>query len=458
MPGTKERVYYVEGMHCVSCELSIERRLLELKGVKAADASSGKSQVLIEYEGQPPSIVALNKLFAEDGYRFSERPFQPAAGRRAKDLVIAFGVALVLLTGFVALERTGISGLLNVNASTSLPVFFAFGLVAGFSSCAALAGGLVLSMSKQWMKASSPSGTLAQRLQPHLLSNLGRLASYALLGALLGAVGSRVQLSLRASFVLVVVVSGVMMLLGLQMLGLGALRKLSIPMPKAFARYIARGAGLSARLMPLIIGASTFFLPCGFTITAQGVALLSGSALSGGLIMFLFALGTAPGLLAIGLSSATLLRSPRLSTQFSRVAGILVLFFALSNINAQFNALGLPSLNDLSLSRRSVASADADLPPVIQGKQLVTMEASALGYQPKHLKVRSGIPVRWEIKDVGTSGCTNAIISELFDGQIDLTPGKTSVREFTPTKPGRYKFSCWMGMVTGSIEVVQAGR
>jgi plastocyanin domain-containing protein len=67
------------------------------------------------------------------------------------------------------------------------------------------------------------------------------------------------------------------------------------------------------------------------------------------------------------------------------------------------------------------------------------------------------VPVRWEITDTGTSSCTNAVISKsLFDGQISLTPGQTSTKEFTPQKVGRYKFSCWMGMVTGTIDVVDA--
>ena len=32
--------------------------------------------------------------------------------------------------------------------------------------------------------------------------------------------------------------------------------------------------------------------------------------------------------------------------------------------------------------------------------------------------------------------------------------GKVAIKEFTPTKVGKYRFSCWMGMVTGVIEVV----
>ncbi len=68
--------------------------------------------------------------------------------------------------------------------------------------------------------------------------------------------------------------------------------------------------------------------------------------------------------------------------------------------------------------------------------------------------VKAGVPVRWEIQDTGTSGCTNAVISRnLFDGEIALTPGQTSIKEFTPAKAGKYRFSCWMGMISGTIEV-----
>ena len=86
------------------------------------------------------------------------------------------------------------------------------------------------------------------------------------------------------------------------------------------------------------------------------------------------------------------------------------------------------------------------------------MEASSTGYNPNYFKVRVNVPVRWEITDTGTSGCTNAVISNnLFSGAIQLTPGKVSIKEFTPTKVGKYKFSCWMGMITGIIEVVDIG-
>lgn len=94
------------------------------------------------------------------------------------------------------------------------------------------------------------------------------------------------------------------------------------------------------------------------------------------------------------------------------------------------------------------------IPPPTPTKQIIKMDASSSGYEPNYFKLKAGIPVRWEITDTGTSGCTNAIIANgLFSGQISLTPGQVSVKEFTPTTPGKYQFSCWMGMISGMIVV-----
>ncbi|OIP86746.1 hypothetical protein AUK05_02850 [Candidatus Shapirobacteria bacterium CG2_30_35_20] len=76
------------------------------------------------------------------------------------------------------------------------------------------------------------------------------------------------------------------------------------------------------------------------------------------------------------------------------------------------------------------------------------------GYTSSTFTIKAGLPVRWEITDRGTAGCTNAVISRsLFQGQINLVPGTTSVREFTA--PTTYRFSCWMGMISSTIEVVK---
>ncbi len=104
-------------------------------------------------------------------------------------------------------------------------------------------------------------------------------------------------------------VSVMMLFLALQMLGVKQFQRFQITTPKFITRYAVNEKNFSGRYMPFIMGGLTFFLPCGFTITAQGLALASGSVLQGGLIMLFFAIGTLPMLLMIGLSSVKFLRN-----------------------------------------------------------------------------------------------------------------------------------------------------
>lgn len=472
----KECTYYVDGMHCAACEVLIEKQILKEDGVESVDASTGNGEVTVNYIGDTPDPDKLNSIFQEDGYSFSQE--EHLSDNKQKGLFTiseegkllmnvdtnkvftSFLSALVVLgvISFILFGGARISSLVSVNANSSLPVLFVFGLLAGSSSCAALVGGIVLSMSKQWSEVHSNSTSFVKKSEPHLLFNLGRILSFLIVGIFLGAVGSVIGNIFEETSIfsyLTVVISIIMILLGLQMLGVKALQGFQIKMPKAATRYAADESNFNGRTMPFMMGVLSFILPCGFTITAYSVALLSGSPIQGGLIMLSFVLGTTPTLLAIGLSSVKFTQKPHISASFLKVAGMLVLFFGLYNINAQMNVLGFPSLSDISLDS-SVEVSNSNLPPIVGGKQILKMDAGASGYVPNVLNVRVGTPVRWEISDIGTSGCTNSVISKsLFDGRINLTPGETAVKEFTPTEVGRYKFSCWMGMVSGIINVVE---
>lgn len=443
-----KHTYKVQGMHCKSCEILIERKISGIAGVKSAEASTGRGEVAVECSGEKPDIKTLNRIFEKDNYEFSEQG-QSFTGHKGvadkkSSWLIAFNIAIFIIIGFLILDKSGVAGVLSVNSTSSLLAFLGFGLLASVSSCAALVGGIVLSMSQRWGKSR----------QPHILFNFGRMASYAFFGGILGLVGGKLQISPQVSAFLIVTISLLMIALGLQMLGARAFRKFQIALPKSFTSNIADESKYNGKYGPFLMGALTFFLPCGFTITAQSLALLSGNALSGALIMGAFALGTAPVFLLIGLFSVKFYSKPHLAERFSRAAGFLVLFFALFNINAQMNVLGYANLDSILGGKQEVVT-EKGLPPLVNGKQIIKMEASSSEYSPSYFKVKAGIPVRWEIKDIGTSGCTNAVISKnLFDGQIELNRGEVAVKEFTPQKAGKYKFSCWMGMVSGIIEVV----
>ncbi|HCL55679.1 MAG TPA: hypothetical protein DHW82_01540 [Spirochaetia bacterium] len=478
LENKNEEIFFVKGMHCASCEVLVEKELLELESVVSVEASVKKGEVLIEYEKEKPSLETINEIFKDLGYVFTQQKKKEKISAEEKfiNIIKAFILVSFVLFGFMILEKTGFTSWVQVDQASSLPAFVFFGLIAGFSSCAALVGGIILSMAKQWGELYAPQSPLKKKLEPHLLFNAGRLLFYGILGAVLGLIGSKIKLSITFSAIMVFLVSLIMIFLAFQMLEFRFFQRFQIKMPKALTRYTADKKHFKGKFMPFFMGGLTFFLPCGFTLTAQSMALLSGNPLKSSLIMVAFALGTLPALLFIGLSSIKMMEKKNYSTLFLKAAGILVLFFAIFNINNQLNVLGVSNIQSLFESvgkgddskkiqedvEKTILKTDAEkkqdenLPPILNGKQVVRMTASAYGYSPRHIKVRVNIPVRWEIEDIGTSGCTNSLIApSFFNDEIALSHGKTSVKEFTPKNTGYFRFSCWMGMVTGVIEVVE---
>lgn len=444
-------------MHCASCEILVEKKLLDLPNVKAVDASTSKGEVVVEFEGEKPSVGKLNEIFKENNYTFlnssEKKSEEKKPDKKLNPTLVAFNIAIFIIIAFLILDKLGIANFLALNSTSSLLTFLGFGLLAGLSSCAALVGGIVLSMSKQWNSLYAENAGTSKKLQPHIMFNAGRLISYTVLGGVLGAIGSRLQISPQITGYLVIAISLLTIALGLQMLGVKAFRKFQLAAPKSLTRKIANENNFQGKYMPFLMGALTFFLPCGFTITAQSLALLSGNVFSGAAIMGAFALGTIPVLFFIGLSSVKFSSKPHLAERFSKVAGFLVLFFALFNISNQFTVLGFPALGG-SASGGSF-QAQSGLPPIVNGEQIISMTASGSGDSPNYFKVKAGVPVKWEITGGDSLGCNGAIIStNLFDGAVDLTPGQVAIKEFTPATAGTFGFSCTMGMIRGTIEVI----
>lgn len=426
-----EVTYRVKGIHCASCELIIEKGISGLEGVNSAEVSRANGTVKIDYAKIAPTTAELNHLFEKQGYSFSEESFQ----ENHNFLPYLFALAAIAI--FLLLEKFGLSSRFSIGGTSSLLTFFAFGLVAGASSCAALVGGLVLSLSKQWSELGY-SGKVG-RFEPHLLFNLGRIVAYGILGLILGYVGESLKFSPSIYAVAVVLVSIIMVILALQMLGVKAI---NLSLPKKITRKITK----ERKAAPLLTGALTVFLPCGFTIMAEGAAVLSGGYSQGMLIMALFALGTAIPLLLIGAFSATMLGS-KFSEGFMRAAGVLIIFFVAYNLNVQFNII---RLSEKSLGSSSVSSSA----PV----QYLSAEYSeGTDIVPNTFKVKAGEPVEMVINVHDDAyGCMGSIMVEgLYEKPQLLRKGRTIIMNFTPSKPGDYQITCAMGVVRGSIEVVE---
>lgn len=460
--NVKTCTLYVDGMHCASCEILIEKKLLKQKGIESVDASLKGNRVEINYLGdQIPNAKKLNKDFSQSGYHFStkkikhENPplIQFKEGKMLLNKVKAWSILKIgavfvsLLIAFFIFEKLQLGKHVSVDANSSLFGFFLLGLVAGLSSCAALIGGLLLSMIKQWNEIYIDSESNFVKAQPHIMFHVGRLISFFVLGGVLGLIGSALTLDNTTIFsILTIVVSIVMLVLALQMLGVGWAQRLKFTAPKSFTRYVAEESNFKGRYMPFGVGALTFFLPCGFTLIAQTVALTSGSPIKGALIMLAFALGTLPILLGISFGGLAFNSRPSLTAKFNIVAGLLIIFFVMYNVNGQLNVLGLPSFSDINFSSQSEPVAAAEIDE--NGVQTLQFIAKGFEYVPtSSTTIKAGVATVLTVDNQGIQGCGSFMAARgLIDGYIPLKAGVNTVDLGKPSK-GVYKLTCSMGMV-----------
>jgi len=140
--------------------------------------------------------------------------------------------------------------------------------------------------------------------------HLGRLLAYALVGLLLGLAGQGVAAALAAW---VQPVLPWIMAVGFVATAFEFGRRL--PAPGALGRLTSRLAALGRGLPPparaLSLGALTPFLPCGLLWGIFLVAVGTGSAPGGAILMVVFGLGGIPGLAAVQIGAAWGGRWPR---------------------------------------------------------------------------------------------------------------------------------------------------
>jgi sulfite exporter TauE/SafE len=323
--------------------------------------------------------------------------------------------------------------------------------------CVAMCGGINLSQCLGRSGAAAdapPSGggkfskllTFAS-LRPSILYNTGRVISYTIVGGAVGAIGSAISFSGAARGAVQLAAGAFMVIVGVNMLGMFKfLRAFTPRLPRVLVRWIegsAKGRG------PLYVGLLNGLMPCGPLQAMQLYALYTGSPLGGAAAMFVFSLGTVP--LMFGLGAFGSMMGRRFAGRVMKVGAALVIVMGVVMVNSgmALSGIGSPAADP------SVTAAATDASPAAGAVQEVRSSLTRYGrYQPITVKV--GIPVRWTIHaDPGTiSGCNNAMVIPAFNMRQRLSVGD-NVIEFTPTKPGVYPYSCWMGMIRSSITVVE---
>lgn len=321
----KTYIFHVNGMHCASCTLLIEETFKELANVSHVKASLANCKVTIngDFTGSPEAVAEeLTKLVKSYGYAISLERTEKNA--RWGDFSYALPAAAIFIAGFIALQKAGLTDFI-ITSSVGYGTAFVIGLIASVSTCLAVVGGLVLSLS-----ASSAKEGGTWRTQT--LFHVGRLGGFFILGGAIGTIGSSFYLGLNANIILNIIVALVMLILGINLLNIFHFTKrLQFTLPNWLSKHVVRGSKHDHYLAPVLVGIGTFFLPCGFTQSMQLYALTTGSFIKGALTMTVFALGTLPMLALLSFGVLNIARKSWKGV-FFKTAGIIVIALALFNL------------------------------------------------------------------------------------------------------------------------------
>ncbi len=332
---TRKYVFHVHGMHCNACVLMTESEIGDLPNITSVKSSLKNHSIEVEGDFGDKSVeqIAEELTVPLKSHGYTVSVDKQIVTKKWSDFKVAVPVALGFAVLFVILQKIGLINLVNAG-NVTYGTAFVIGIIASLSTCMAIVGGLLLSMSATFAKNG-------ERFRPQLMFHGGRIVSFFILGGVIGVLGSAFTLNTSATFVLGLIIVIVMLILGINLLDVFPwAKKLQPSMPKFIAKHAHGVSKFNHTFTPLLVGIATFFLPCGFTQSMQIYTLTTGGFLAGGLTMLAFALGTLPVLALISFSSFSIQKSSKAGI-FFKTAGLVVIMFAIFNLINSLAVIGL---------------------------------------------------------------------------------------------------------------------
>jgi len=437
----------VAGMTCSACERRITKALTALPGVVSATASTRKGSASLIVTGEA-NRGSINKAITGLGYGLGRSPWLNRDPDVWRSVMVA-AVFVALLVWVVGLgDLTSKIGDLSTGG---LLLVLALGLAAGMSTCMAMVGGIVLAISASAARRSTAKGkgigTSVWRT--NLAFQAGRIGGFGLLGAALGALGGKAAMPQSVVVVLMIVVAVAMLLVGVRLTEVSPrVAGWSPTIPAAVGDRLGLTGDDPARRTAgaVVVGAATFFLPCGFTQAVQIYAFSTGSPRAAGVIMATFALGTAPALLAIA-GAPTLFKGTN-KVAMLRALGVVVIGFAVINASSAMRLAGV----DLTGGGPTAQAISANV-TVTPADQTINTAQNGDGYTPGETVIYAGRPTHWVLTSTAPFSCAASLGSQDLKFQQVLNAGRNVV-ELPKLAAGTYNYSCSMGMYSGRIVVI----
>jgi len=180
-----------------------------------------------------------------------------------------------------------------------LGTIFTIALIGSFGHCIGMCGGIAVAYSAAKIKSSM---SRAYQIFAHLLYSFGRVSTYTVFGVIFGGLGGVATFSNKANAILLIIASVAMFLTSLSLLGkLKFLTTIEYSLNSAswYQKYFSSLLRSDSLFSFYLLGLLNGLLPCGFVYFFAITAASSASALSGGIIMFVFGIATIPSLFLV---------------------------------------------------------------------------------------------------------------------------------------------------------------
>lgn len=479
----------IGGMTCINCQNKIEQALKRVDGVEEVSVSYKDGIARFAYDSDIVSLEKIVSIIEELDYKVLPEQQRP-------DIIRVISFLAIIIALFVILQQFGLLNLLVPSqlADSGMGYGMLF-LVGVFTSvhCIAMCGGIGLSQCLPQVDKAKFS------FLPSVLYNLGRVVSYTAVGFLLGFIGmligggSEVGIPVLLQGVLKLAAGVIMVIMGINMLGIFPwLRRFNLKMPNFIAKNINTKKAKSSQ--PFVVGLLNGLMPCGPLQSMQILALASGNPFTGAVSMLLFSLGTTPLMLGLGTLVAALGR--KFAHAVMNVGAVLVAVLGLAMLSQGgslsgmlfpdrllFIVIGLAVIGiaasipvpkkiyrgvSIAVSVVAVAAAglvlqgfegraavsEGSTVQIIDGVQTVN-SVLAPGQYPT-VMVQAGMPVKWIINapEGSVNGCNYKMIIRDYGIEYSFEEGENII-EFMPDTAGNVAYTCWMGMIQGTIIVTE---
>jgi len=442
--SVKTKKLDISGMTCVNCENKIQKKLTHSAGIKKAEVSYVSGTALITYDMDIISLKDIYMIIKKLGYETAQGNQPNTKETDTLSLLMIILGLYMIMNHFGFLNLLAPSQLAETNMGYGM--LFVIGLVTSVH-CIAMCGGINLSQCIN-NDSAEEGKSLFLRLRPSFLYNFGRVISYTAAGFIVGALGSVITFSNFTQGVLKLLAGVFMVIMGLNMLNVfPQLRKFNPRIPKIFGRRI--DAEKSKSKSSLIVGLLNGLMPCGPLQAMQIYALSTGNPFEGAFSMFLFSMGTVPLMFTLGVLSSVL--SKKFSSRFMTIGAVLVAVLGLSMASQGWSLTGIDNL----LGRPSIVNAASDNSGIVMEDGIQVVKSTLSPGRYPAITVQDGIPVKWIIDapEGSINGCNNRIFIKEYGIEYSFKKGENII-EFTPKREGNFRYSCWMGMIRGTITVV----